>query len=190
MRQPVCFLAFIGVVLAAGSQMSAAVVIEPAFEELVREAQAVLLTEAVSSRSSWRSGPDGRFIETTVTFRVDAVIKGAFVRERSLSFLGGRVGETTLSVSDMLQFNIGDRDVLFVADAGNLASPIVGFNHGRFKVTRDDTIVTFEEHAFSMDISRSGSSRLFAAPLDQAVTVNGFLAHIRATAAAAGISLR
>jgi hypothetical protein len=33
--------------------------------------------------------------------------------------------------------HVGDRDVLFVADSGRPASPLVGFMCGRFRVLRD-----------------------------------------------------
>lgn len=169
---------------------TAAVVVEPSFEELVREAREIIVSEVASSRADWRSGPDGRHIETTVTFKVDEVVKGAPGRERSLTFLGGRVGDMELSVSDMPTFTVGDRDVLFVDDEEDSISPIVGLNHGRFRITREGVVLTHESQTFGMEVERNGVSRFLAAPRGPALTLNAFLAHIRATAAAAGISLR
>jgi hypothetical protein len=54
-----------------------------------------------------------------------------------LEFLGGTVGEDTLRVDGMPEFRVGDRDVLFIAEAGRPASPVVGFTYGRFRIIQD-----------------------------------------------------
>jgi len=186
------FLAVAVIATATVFPLKAASVIQPTFDELVTEARQIILAETVSSRSALVSNAYGRFIETTVTFKVDSVIKGAFIRERSLTFLGGQVGDMVMEVSDMVQFKVGDRDVLFVNDADKPISPIVGFNHGRFRVTRDNFVLTHDGQPLGIEASRSsrGPARLFAAPMSQGVTLNGFIAHIRTTAIAAGVSLR
>jgi len=171
--------------------LSATVVIAPSFEEMVRDAREIIVAEAVSSRAAWRSSSQGRFIETTVTFRVDAVVKGAFTRERALSFLGGQIGSTRLDVSDQVQFTRGDRDVLFVSSAGNEASPLVGFNHGRFRIVSGDVILSHDGQPVGIETGRSrGPATLLEAPSSQALSLNSFLAHIRATASVAGVNLR
>jgi hypothetical protein len=171
--------------------LRAAVVVAPTFEEMVREAREIYVAEAVGSRAAWRSSAQGRFIETTVTFRVDAVVKGAFTRERSLSFLGGQIGDMRLDVSDQAQFDRGDRDVLFVSAAGGEVSPLVGFNHGRFRIASGDMILSHDGQPVGVEVGRSrGPATLFEVPSSQGVTLNAFLAHIRATASAAGVNLR
>ena len=39
--------------------------------------------------------------------------------EPSLEFLGGSVGDETMGVAEMPQFNVGDRDVIFVGTTKN-----------------------------------------------------------------------
>ena len=185
------FLAVAGMAAATVLPLRAAVVVAPTFEEMVREAREILVAEAVSSRAAWRSSAQGRFIETTVTFRVDAVVKGPYTRERSLSFLGGRIGDMRLDVSDQVQFARGDRDVLFVNPADGEVSPLVGFNHGRFRIAAGDVILSHDGQPVGVEAGRSrGPATLFEAPSSQGVTLNAFLAHIRATATAAGVNLR
>jgi hypothetical protein len=191
MRAGVCrtTLAVAAVTAALTLPVTAAVVLPASFEELVAEAQNILIVETVATRSSMRSGPDGRFIETAVTFKVDGVVKGAFVRQATLRFLGGTVGDLTMQVSDMVQFTKGDRDVLFVADANNPLNALVGFNQGRFRIGRGDVVLTHEGQPLGIQ-SQRGSPSLFASPMSQGVSLNTFIAHIRTTANAAGVNLR
>ncbi len=158
-------------------------------EEMVKEARQVVVSEAVGKRSYWRDSDQGRFIETAVTFQVDAVIKGTFTREITLKFLGGEVGEIGMGVSDMVEFSTGDRDVLFIAEANNPINALVGFNLGRFRVTRENTVLNHEGQPIGVE-SRRGSPSLLTAPMSQGVSLNTFIAHIRTTATAAGVDLR
>jgi len=169
--------------------IKAAVIAAPTFEEMVKDASQILLAETVATRASWRSTSQGRFIETAVTFKIDGVIKGAFVREQTLKFMGGEVGGIGMGVSDMVQFARGDRDVLFVAEANNPLNALVGFNQGRFRVTGDNSVLTHEGQPVGVQ-SRRGFPSLLAAPMSQGVSLNSFIAHIRTTADAAGVSLR
>ena len=191
MLRPARFLAIAGVAVAAVLPLRAAVVVPPTFEELVRDARQIVVTETVSTRSVWRSHPDGRFIETLVTFRVDSVVKGAFAQEQTLSFMGGRIGDLSLDVSDQVQFTRGDRDVLFVSGARDEISPLVGFNHGRFRIGAGDVILSHDGQPLGIEAGRTGGvARLLEAPSRGSVSLNSFLAHIRATASAAGVNLR
>ena len=112
-------------------------VLAPTFEELVAGAEQVFQGRVVAVRSSRLDSRAGRAIVTDVTFSIERTLKGPLYAERSLEFLGGTVGEDTLRVEGMPTFRIGDRDVLFVNDAGRPASPIVGFMYGRFRIVRD-----------------------------------------------------
>jgi hypothetical protein len=112
-------------------------VIPPTFDELVARAESVFVARVVAMRSSWIDSRSGRAIVTDVTFAIERTLKGPTYAERSLEFLGGTVGEDTLRVAGMPEFHVGDRDVLFVADSGRPASPLVGFMYGRFRVQRD-----------------------------------------------------
>jgi hypothetical protein len=114
-------------------------ILAPTFPELVLRAEQVVVAQVVARRSTWVSSRSGRSIVTDVTFLIERTIKGPVLAERSLEFLGGTVGDDTLHVDGMPQFQVGDRDVLFIADSGRPASPVVGFTYGRFRIARDHT---------------------------------------------------
>jgi hypothetical protein len=183
------FVAVAAVAAATVLPLKAAVIAAPTFEEMVKEARQIILAETLATQASWRSSSQGRFIETTVTFKVDGVIKGPFVREQTLKFMGGEVGDIGMGVSDMVRFTKGDRDVLFVAEATNPLNALVGFNQGRFKLTGENIVLTHEGQPLGIE-GRRGSPSLLATPLSQGVSLNSFIAHIRTTADTAGVSLR
>lgn len=110
-------------------------VIPIGFDDLVAKAELIFVGQVIDRRSTYVSGPD-RAIVTDVTFDVLRVLKGSAGLRTRLTFLGGRVGSDALIVSGMPQFDIGDRDMLFVSDR-IAASPLVGFWQGRFRVIRD-----------------------------------------------------
>ena len=128
-----CLSALLAGVVAASSTT----VIQPTFDELVTRAQLIFQGEVADRRSEWETSSQGRSIITRVTFNVASVLKGQAGTTVQLTFLGGTVGETTLHVSDMPQFLVGDRDVLFVSPDLHAVSPLVGFAHGRFRIVRD-----------------------------------------------------
>lgn len=109
----------------------------PTFDELVARADEVMLARVVARRSVWVASRSGRAIVTAVTFSIERTLKGPAYTERTLEFLGGTIGDDTLSIDGMPEFRVDDRDVLFVREAGRPASPLVGFSYGRFRVARD-----------------------------------------------------
>ena len=129
------------------SLVSATTVIPPTFNELVDEAQVVFLGEVAAKRSRWADEPLGRAIITDVTFRVEDVFKGNAPSHVVLEFLGGSIDGYEFRVSEMTDFAIGEREVLFLESRDQRPSPLVGMNYGRFAVTRDavrgDTIADF-----------------------------------------------
>ena len=117
-------------------------VLPPTFDELVARADEVILARVVARQSSWVTSRSGRAIVTDVTFSIERTLKGESRVQRTLEFLGGTVGEDTLTVVGIPEFRMNDRDVLFVRDTGRPASPLVGFSYGRFRVVRDATFGT------------------------------------------------
>ena len=166
-------------------------VIPPTFDELVARAESVFVAHVVAMRSSWVESRSGRSIVTDVTFAIERTLKGPTYAERSLAFLGGTVGDDTLHVSGMPQFHVGDRDVLFVADSGGPASPLVGFWYGRFRVQRDaptgvDMIRTHDGRPLaSVNDVGNRSRAATVAPL-RALTLNDFLGAVDAKVRALG----
>jgi hypothetical protein len=171
--------------LTAGSAHSTSV-LAPTFDELVARASEVVLARVVARQSSWVTSRSGRAIVTDVTFVVERTLKGEARVQRTLEFLGGTVGDETLSVAGMPEFRVDDRDVLFVRDAGRPVSPLVGFAHGRFRVVRDsafggDTIRTFDGRPLS-SLADVGNPRppALIRPL-RVLTLDDFLREIDAT---------
>jgi hypothetical protein len=134
MKVPVlCVCAILAGVVAASSTT----VIPPTFDELVSNARIIFQGEVTDRQSEWETSSQGRSIITRMTFSVASVLKGQAGATVQLTFLGGTIGDTTLAVSDMPQFRIGDRDVLFVSPELRAVSPLVGFAHGRYRIVRD-----------------------------------------------------
>jgi hypothetical protein len=87
---------------------------------------------------------EGGVIKTFVTFAVERVLKGPDQTEVTLEFLGGTVGEETMTVSGMPKFNLGAREIVFVQKNGVQFCPLVALMHGRYRVLRDEA--TAREH--------------------------------------------
>ncbi len=107
------------------------------FDALVSTADTILVGEVMNVRSEWETTRDGRAIITLVTFRVADVWKGSLGLVTQLEFLGGTIGQTSMVVSGVPQFAVGQRDVLFVGATVKTVSPIVGLMQGRMKIERD-----------------------------------------------------
>lgn len=123
-------------------------VIPPTFESLVSSASTIFVGEVMDVRAEWVSTAQGRAIKTNVTFRVEDVWKGRVGTVTQLEFLGGTIGGTTMEVVGMPTFRDGQRSVLFVHGEVQMASPLVGFWHGRMRVEKDpngvDRIRTYD----------------------------------------------
>jgi hypothetical protein len=76
-------------------------------------------------------------IKTFVTIRVDRVIKGAELKETTLEFLGGTLGDESLEVDGMPKFTVGDRGIVFVQNNGRQFCPLVRLGHGRYRIEKD-----------------------------------------------------
>jgi hypothetical protein len=107
------------------------------FEALVAEAQTIIRGEIIDVRSDWRDGARDAPIVTKVTVRVLEALKGSPPPQLVLEFLGGTVGDTTLEVSDMPRFTVGERDFLFVNQTERTVSPLVGVFVGRWAIHAD-----------------------------------------------------
>lgn len=79
---------------------------------------------------------DGRQLPFTyVTWQVEHAVKG--VRSGTTytaRFIGGPMGDKDLHVSEIPDFDVGDRDLLFVRGNGTLGNPLVGGPRGRVQI--------------------------------------------------------
>jgi hypothetical protein len=132
--------------LALVPAVCATTVVPPSFAELVSEADAIYRgrVTAVQARRVERPDGEGSVIKTFVTIAVERVLKGAEQREVTLEFLGGTVGDESMTVSGMPKFNLGAREIVFVQKNGVQFCPLVALAHGRYRVLRDEA--TAREH--------------------------------------------
>jgi hypothetical protein len=123
--------------LAATPAAFSTTVVPVSFDRLVESAQSIFLAETIDVRSDWRTSSQGRHIVTTVTFKVERVLKGQVAAETRLEFLGGEIAGLVMEVDRVPRFRVGNRDVLFASGVANAVSPLVGFDSGRFPVSTD-----------------------------------------------------
>jgi len=154
MRPTAIGAAAFGLLILTAASAHSTSVLPPTFDELVARADEVILARVVARQSSWVTSRSGRAIVTDVTFAIERTLKGESRIQRTLEFLGGTVGDVSLTVAGIPEFQVNDRDVLFVRDTGRPASPLVGFSYGRFRVVRDAT--------FGTDIIRTFDGRPLA----------------------------
>jgi hypothetical protein len=128
------------------SGVHATSVVPPSFPELVAEADAIYRGRVASVQARRVERPDGEglVIKTFVTLTVERVLKGPEREEVTLEFLGGTVGEETMTVTGMPKFNLGAREIVFVQKNGVQFCPLVGLMHGRYRVLKDEA--TAREH--------------------------------------------
>jgi hypothetical protein len=138
MKKPLGFLLF-PALFSLGFVATATTVIPPSFDELVSRAQVIFEGEVTGLHSQWIGEGAQHRIVTYVTFKVDDTLKGDAGASYSIRMLGGTVDGRTMQVTDAPKFQVGDHDLLFVENNGSQFIPLVGIQHGRFRVQRDQT---------------------------------------------------
>jgi hypothetical protein len=128
-------LAFIGIAFA---RVTATSVIAPTFEQLVQQAELIFQGTVTDVKSVSEGEGAQRHISTYVTFQVEDIVKGNPGKSYTIRMLGGTVGDLTMEITDTPKFHKGDREVLFVEHNYDQFVPLVGINHGHFRVQRDD----------------------------------------------------
>jgi len=128
-------LALIGVAL---SLITATTVIPPTFDQLVQQAELIFQGTVTDVKSIWEGQGAQRHIDTYVTFQVSDKVKGDAGSSYTIRMLGGTVGDETMLITDTPKFHVGEREILFVEHNYDQFVPLVGINHGHFRVQRDD----------------------------------------------------
>jgi hypothetical protein len=119
-------------------RLTATTVIPPTFDQLVQQAELIFQGTVTDVKSSWEGEGAQRHISTYVTFQVQDNVKGSAGSSYTIRMLGGTVGDFTMEVTDTPKFHVGDREVLFVEHNYDQFVPLVGINHGHFRVQHDD----------------------------------------------------
>lgn len=176
MKKPLGFLVF-PALFSLGFVATATTVIPPTFDELVSRAQVIFEGEVTALQSQWIGQGSEHRIVTFVTFKVDDALKGNPGATYSIRMLGGTVAGQTMEVTDAPKFEVGDHDVLFVENNGSQFIPLVGIQHGRFRVQKDragrETLVTGEGQPLS-DVSQLGANEETAARTKAPLSLQDF----------------
>jgi len=128
-------LVLIGV---ATVRVTATSVVAPTFEQMVQQAELIFQGSVTDVRSIWEGEGAQRHIDTYVTFQIEDSVKGNASSSYTIRMLGGTVGDETMEVTDTPKFKVGDREILFVEHNNEQFVPLVGINHGHFRVQRDE----------------------------------------------------
>ena len=132
--------------------------------------------------SQWIGEDAEHRIVTFVTFKVDDTLKGNPGASYSIRMLGGTVDGRTMEVTDAPKFKVGDHDILFVENNGSQFIPLVGIQHGRFRVQKDqagrDTLITGDGQPLA-DINQLGGNEAAMASSKASLSLNDFKSAIR-----------
>ena len=125
----------LAVLLVSGAHATS--VLAPTFAELVAEADCVVrgTVTAVEVRSV--ATPRGSAVRTFVTLAVEECAKGTAPQQLTLTLAGGKLGAKSSVITGMPQFQVGDREILFVQGNGRQFCPLVALDHGRYRVLSD-----------------------------------------------------
>ncbi len=171
------------VLFSLGMVATATTVIPPKFDELVSRAQVIFDGEVTGLHSQWIGEGAQHRIVTFVTFKVDDVLKGDAGTTYSMRMLGGTVDGRTMEVTDAPKFKVGDHDLLFVENNGSQFIPLVGIQHGRFRILKDqagrETLLTGEGQPLA-DVNQLGTDESGLAHSKAALSLDDFKSAIRA----------
>jgi hypothetical protein len=126
--------------IAAGSlgpECRAMSVVAPGFSSLVARSEQIVRAQATAVNSRWDATTQGPVIHTYVQFQVQRTIKGVAQDSVTLVLLGGQVGEDGMVIPDMPSFEVGSTYILFIAGNGRAFCPLVGVQHGSYRVVKD-----------------------------------------------------
>ena len=181
MKKPFGFLLF-PALFSLGFVATATTVIPPNFDELVSRAQVIFEGEVTGLHSQWIGEGAQHRIVTYVTFKVDDALKGDPGASYSIRMLGGTVDGRTMEVTDAPKFQVGDHDLLFVENNGSQFIPLVGIQHGRFRVQKDQsgraTLLTGEGHPLA-DVKQLGEDEETVARGKGALSLDDFKSLVR-----------
>jgi len=177
MKKSFGFLVF-PALFSLGFVATATTVIPPTFDELVSRAQTIFEGEVTGVQSQWIGEGSEHRIVTFVTFKVYDSLKGDPGTTYSVRMLGGTVDGQTMEVSDAPKFKIGDHDVLFVENNGSQFIPLVGIQHGRFRVQKDESLLTGENQPLA-DVGQLGKDETTMARSRPPLSLRDFKARVR-----------
>lgn len=105
----------------------------------ITHSAAIIADATVQSINSYWATPSGaQTLRTKVTFNVNQALKGNPGATFTLEFLGGTVGEQSLTVEGVPQFQPGERYIIFAESPDKaVVCPILGLDQGALHVVHD-----------------------------------------------------
>jgi hypothetical protein len=105
----------------------------------ITQSAGLIADATVQSVNAYWATPSGaQTLRTKVTFQVNQAVKGNPGSTLTLEFLGGRVGEQSLTVEGLPQFQAGERYILFSESPDKaVVCPILGLDQGALRVVHD-----------------------------------------------------
>ncbi|MDP1579311.1 MAG: hypothetical protein Q8M02_03475 [Candidatus Didemnitutus sp.] len=127
----------VGAMLGNFVTAQATTVVPPEFTELVNGSDYVVRAKVLSLTYETRVQEGQTLIFTRIEFETIEVIAGAPPSPLVLTMLGGKFGDTEMTVAGAPQFRVGEEDILFVEGNGRNFHPLYAVMHGRYPVQRE-----------------------------------------------------
>ncbi|MBV8899329.1 MAG: hypothetical protein JOY92_04360 [Verrucomicrobia bacterium] len=106
--------------------------------QIIQSAGIIADATVQSVNSYWATPSGAQTLRTKVTFQVNQAVKGSPGSTFTLEFLGGKVGEQSLTVEGVPQFQPGERYIIFSeSPAKAVVCPILGLDQGALRVIHD-----------------------------------------------------
>ena len=105
-------------------------------ERMADLATSVVVGTIEAAEGEWNY--DRTRIHTRFTLAVERVLAGRASDKAHFRVLGGTVGETTVMVSEMPRFSVGERVVVFLRGSGGRLPSVVGGPEGKIALDRGD----------------------------------------------------
>ena len=104
-------------------------------DTLVKKSNRIVIGKVRSSRTYWSS--DRKLILTSTTIDIQETIKGQGAPTVEITTIGGKIGDLTLHVAGMPQFDKDESAVVFVEKSG-IYSTVVGLAQGKFSISNGE----------------------------------------------------
>src|SRR5215212_6695442 len=131
----ICSSTALCLTLMLATPVHASQLIRRSLQELASGSDLIFVGRCESVASHWNA--DHSLILTASRFRVARTIKGQPGETITLEELGGTVGDTTLHVSDIPRYTVGEELLLCVHRTPLGRWETFGAGQGRFSITRD-----------------------------------------------------
>lgn len=161
----------------------------PTLDELIAQSTRVVEVVATNTTSYWEHTTEGRIIRTKIQFEVLDPILGPNGKDLTLTFLGGTIGNRSMSVAGQPRFQTGETSILFIEQTDNAFCPVTRMAYGRFRLASTDAGKTQQvvlrenhhplHHADQIKEEMHSDDRITPQETASGMTVEAFKAQIR-----------